>query len=103
MQKATPDPLPDGHPVCRNAFAPYALSRKVALVAGASGRINLSACRFAEHGANVAILGCSEERIAAPVSRATMAALGPVDIVISDAASNFHTPVAHLSPNGSAR
>ncbi|MFG5410552.1 SDR family oxidoreductase [Piscinibacter sakaiensis] len=110
-----------------DAFAPGALRGKVALLAGASSGINLGiAQRFARAGAKVAILSRTAERIEAaaatiaaeghPVlARAadvrdfdaidavfhdTVAAFGPVDIVVSGAAGNFHAGAAHLSPNG---
>jgi NAD(P)-dependent dehydrogenase (short-subunit alcohol dehydrogenase family) len=111
----------------RNVFAPNALAGKVALVAGASSGINLAiAQRFAEAGASVAILSRNDERIAAAaktisdrglpvlgraadvrdfdsvegVFREAAQRFGPIDVVVSGAAGNFHSPAAHLSPNG---
>jgi NAD(P)-dependent dehydrogenase (short-subunit alcohol dehydrogenase family) len=108
-------------------FPPNLLQGKVALVAGASSGINLAiARRLAAAGARVAILSRSEERIAAAagtleadghavlaraadvrdyeaveaVFRATVERFGPVDIVVSGAAGNFHAPAAGLSANG---
>jgi NAD(P)-dependent dehydrogenase (short-subunit alcohol dehydrogenase family) len=108
-------------------FQPHLLAGKVAVVAGASGGINLGIARqLARHGARVAILSRKEERIAAAgraladegltvlaraadvrdydavagVFRATVAQFGAVDVVVSGAAGNFHAPAAHLSPNG---
>lgn len=111
----------------QNTFTADALAGRVALVAGASSGINLGIARhFARHGARVAILSRSEERIAAAgrqladegaqvlaraadvrdyealaaVFHETEQALGAIDIVVSGAAGNFHAPAAHLSPNG---
>ncbi len=111
----------------RSVFQPDVLAGKVAVVAGASGGINLGIARhLARHGARVAILSRSEERIGAAartltdeglsvlaraadvrdydavaqVFRDTVAAFGAVDVVVSGAAGNFHAPAAHLSSNG---
>ncbi len=111
----------------RDAFGADALQGKVALIAGASGGINLAIARhFAQRGARVAILSRDPGRIeaAAAALRAegltafgraadvrdydavsavfadAVAAYGPIDIVVSGAAGNFHAPAAHLSPNG---
>lgn len=113
------------HPTA--GFAPDLLNGKVALVAGASSGINLAiARRLAAAGARVAILSRSQERIAAAaaslqadghevlaraadvrdydaieqVFQATVERFGPVDIVVSGAAGNFHAPAAGLSANG---
>lgn len=113
-------------PALRSCASP-SLQGKVALVSGASSGINLGiAQRLAEAGARVAILSRSQERIAAAaaglqaqghevlaraadvrdyeavesVFRATVDRFGPVDIVVSGAAGNFHAPAASLSANG---
>lgn len=126
MPSPIPSTIPSPFPG-RDAFAPDALAGKVALVAGASGGINLGiAQHFARHGARVAILSRSAERIAAAartlpaapdavlaraadvrdydavaaVVRETAGTFGAIDIVVSGAAGNFHAPAAHLSPNG---
>jgi len=108
------------------AFPHDLLRGKVAVVAGASSGINLAiARRLASVGAHLAILSRSEERIAAAagleadgymvlaraadvrdydavegVFRAAKERFGPVDIVVSGAAGNFHAPAAGLSANG---
>nr|WP_315597298.1 SDR family oxidoreductase [uncultured Cupriavidus sp.] len=111
----------------QDIFLPRALEGKVALVAGASSGINLGiAQRFAEAGANVVILSRSEERITAAaktitdaghqafgraadvrnyesveaVFREAVERFGPIDIVVSGAAGNFHAAAAQLSANG---
>ena len=121
---APPNPM---RPVEHDAFVGDVLKGKVALVAGASGGINLGIARhLAQHGARVAILSRDAGRIAAAgealraeglevLARAadvrdydavsavfveTVATFGPIDIVVSGAAGNFHAPAAHLSPNG---
>ncbi|MCY1512202.1 putative 2,4-dienoyl-CoA reductase [compost metagenome] len=108
-------------------FAPNLLAGKTALVAGASSGINLAiAQRLARAGARVAILSRSPERIeaaaqgfrrdghevlaraadvrdyagVAAVMEETHQHFGPLDIVVSGAAGNFHAPAAHLSANG---
>lgn len=123
----TDQPAPPLRPLTRDAFAADALQGKVALVAGASGGINLAIARhLAQHGARVAILSRDEGRIraaaealcaeglvafgraadvrdytaVAAVFAETAATWGPIDIVVSGAAGNFHAPAAHLSPNG---
>lgn len=108
-------------------FAPDLLQGKVALVAGASSGINLAiARRLAAAGARVAMLSRSAERIeaagalvaaegqevlaraadvrdfdaVAAVAAEAAQRFGPLDIVVSGAAGNFHAPAAHLSANG---
>lgn len=110
-----------------DAFAPGSLNGKVALLAGASSGINLGIARhFARAGAKVAILSRTPGRIEAAgrsitdegfpvlaraadvrdfdaidaVFRETVQAFGPIDIVVSGAAGNFHAGAAHSSPNG---
>ncbi|MDO8704362.1 MAG: SDR family oxidoreductase [Sulfuricaulis sp.] len=111
----------------QNLFAPQAFAGKVVLVAGASGGINLGiAQHFARAGAKVTILSRNPDRIAAAarsiadaghavlgrsadvrdfdaidaVFKETVETFGPVDIVVSGAAGNFHAAAANLSPNG---
>lgn len=103
---------------------------QTALITGGSSGINLGiARRFAEHGANIAIvarnpekiaraceeigalnggrvLGCSVDvrdytELAEQVQR-TVAQFGPLDIVISGAAGNFLAPAATMSANAFA-
>jgi len=108
-------------------FPRHLLKGKVALVAGASSGINFAiARRLAAAGARVAILSRSADRIeaaarvieadghevlaraadvrdfdaVAAVFAETAQRFGPVDIVVSGAAGNFHAPAAHLSANG---
>ena len=110
-----------------SGFAPDLLQGKVALVAGASSGINLAiARRLAAAGARVAMLSRSAERIeaagalvategqevlaraadvrdfdaVAAVAAEAAQRFGPLDIVVSGAAGNFHAPAAHLSANG---
>lgn len=110
-----------------DAFREQVLEGKVAVVAGASSGINLGiAQHLCRAGAKVAILSRSAERIekaARSVSEdparcfgfaadvrdydavsaffAEVASrFGPIDIVVSGAAGNFHAPAAHLSANG---
>lgn len=109
------------------AFAPNLLAGKSALVTGGGSGINLAiAKRFAAHGANVAIIGRTKEKLdgaaaelralggkaagyAADVrdydalSAAIAAAKndhGPIDIVVCGAAGNFPAPVLGMSANG---
>ena len=111
----------------KDAFAPAALAGKVALIAGASGGINLGiAQHFARAGARVVILSRNAERIAAAartiadegfpvlgrcadvrdfdaveaVFEEAVDTFGKIDIVVSGAAGNFRAGAAHLSPNG---
>ncbi len=109
------------------AFAPNLLAGKSALVTGGGSGINLAiAKRFAAHGANVAIIGRTKEKLdgaaaelralggkaagyAADVrdydalSAAIAAAKndhGPIDIVVCGAAGNFPAPILGMSANG---
>lgn len=104
-----------------------ALEGKVAFIAGASSGINLGiAQHFAEHGAKVAVISRSHEKIVAAAKTMTdkgheaigMAAdvrdfdsvakayeetvkqFGKIDIVISGAAGNFVAPALGMSSNG---
>lgn len=108
-------------------FAPDLLRGKVAVVAGASGGINLGIAQaLAQAGAAVVVLSRDQGRIDAAarsivqaggraigrvadvrdfdavdaVFRQAVQAYGLVDIVVSGAAGNFHAPAAHLSANG---
>lgn len=107
-------------------FRPDAFAGKTVFVAGGSSGINLGiAHRFAELGANLALISRSEDRIAAAaeglraqgaqaiglvadvrdygaVEQAFATAaerFGPIDVVISGAAGNFLAPVVGLSAN----
>jgi NAD(P)-dependent dehydrogenase (short-subunit alcohol dehydrogenase family) len=107
-------------------FRQGAFAGKTVFVAGGSSGINLAiAERFAEMGANLALISRSEDRIAAAVekirgagaaalgvaadvrdydavARAFQAAaerFGPIDVVISGAAGNFLAPAVALSAN----
>ncbi len=102
------------------------LAGKTAFVAGASSGINLEIARhFAAHGAKVAILSRSPEKIAAAAKSLgdeghqvigiacdvrdyagleaayaqTVAAFGKIDIVLSGAAGNFLAPALGMSAN----
>lgn len=108
-------------------FTAHLLQGKVAVVAGASGGINLGIAQaLAAAGAAVAVLSRDAARIEAAarsitdaggraigraadvrdfdavdaVFRAAVDSFGPVDIVVSGAAGNFHAPAAQLSANG---
>jgi NAD(P)-dependent dehydrogenase (short-subunit alcohol dehydrogenase family) len=110
-----------------STFAPDLLRGKVAVVAGASGGINLGIAQALAHsGCAVVVLSRDQGRIDAAarsivalggralgcaadvrdfdavdaVFRTAVQAFGPVDIVVSGAAGNFHAPAAHLSANG---
>jgi NAD(P)-dependent dehydrogenase (short-subunit alcohol dehydrogenase family) len=110
-----------------STFAPDLLRGKVAVVAGASGGINLGIAQaLAQAGCAVVVLSRDQGRIDAAarsivalggralgcaadvrdfdavdaVFRTAVQAFGPVDIVVSGAAGNFHAPAAHLSANG---
>jgi len=104
-------------------FQPNLLAGKTAFVTGgSSGICQTMAERFAEHGANVAILGRNPEKLAAATARMpgslgcqadvrqfdaveaalrqTHDAFGPIDILIAGAAGNFPAPVLGMSANG---
>jgi NAD(P)-dependent dehydrogenase (short-subunit alcohol dehydrogenase family) len=110
-----------------SAFRDGVLAGRTAFVAGASGGINLGIAQaLARAGAAVTLASRSAERIAAAAGTITQAggralgiaadvrepevlqaayakaveAFGPVDIVISGAAGNFHANAAELSPKG---
>lgn len=108
------------------AFKPDALAGKVAFVAGGTSGINLAIGRaLARHGAAVAVLSRSGDKVTAAVEElqglgaravgypadvrdfgavqaaiaAAAAELGPLDIVVSGAAGNFLCPANELSAN----
>lgn len=110
-----------------DVFREQALAGKVVFIAGASSGINLGiAQRFGRHGAKLALISRSADKIASAAESlaaegieaigiaadvrdfaAVDAALkmakerfGPIDIVISGAAGNFIAPAAQMSPNG---
>ncbi|MEO8448771.1 MAG: SDR family oxidoreductase [Gemmatimonadota bacterium] len=109
-------------------FLPDILKGRVAFVAGGTSGINLEiALAFAAHGASVAVLSRSLDKVQAAVAvlekagggravgysadvrdfpaversvREAAETLGPLDIVVSGAAGNFLAPAAKLSANG---
>jgi NAD(P)-dependent dehydrogenase (short-subunit alcohol dehydrogenase family) len=110
-----------------STFRPGLLRGKVAVVTGGNGGINLAiAKRFAEHGAKLAIIGRSQEKLDhaikqlsalnsqalgfsadvrdyAAVANAmaqTRQQLGAIDVVVCGAAGNFPAPAEKLSANG---
>jgi NAD(P)-dependent dehydrogenase (short-subunit alcohol dehydrogenase family) len=100
------------------------LKDKTAVITGGGSGINLAiAQRFTEHGARVAILGRSQDRLDAALKKLpkdSMAlsvdvrdygalesafekisvAAGTIDILVCGAAGNFPAPAEKLSPNG---
>lgn len=111
----------------QDAFKDKVLAGKVAFIAGASSGINLGiAQHFARHGAKVAIISRSPEKIAAAAKtitdegfealgiaadvrnfdsvdaalKATHDTFGKIDIVVSGAAGNFVAPALGMSSNG---
>lgn len=110
-----------------SAFRDGLLAGRTALVAGASGGINLGIAQaIARAGAAVTVLSRDAARIAAAAATisgaggralgvaadvrdpealqaayaAAVAAFGPIDIVVSGAAGNFPAAAAELSPKG---
>jgi NAD(P)-dependent dehydrogenase (short-subunit alcohol dehydrogenase family) len=110
-----------------NVFRDHLLTGKVAFVTGGGSGINLRiAERFAEHGAGVALMGRTQEKldraaegirahggaamgIAGDVRdyeavqaaiRKTRDEYGPIDILLCGAAGNFPAPVTGMSANG---
>ncbi len=109
------------------AFRPDLLAGQVAFVAGGTSGINLAIAEvLGRHGASVAVMSRSAERVQGAVARLAGVApratgcagdvrdyaaveramdeahraLGPFDIVVSGAAGNFVCPADRLSPNG---
>jgi NAD(P)-dependent dehydrogenase (short-subunit alcohol dehydrogenase family) len=110
-----------------STFQPGLLRDKVAVVTGGNGGINFTiAKRFAEHGAKIAIIGRSQEKLDAATKQLTALntqalgfsadvrdyvavanaiaqtreQLGSIDIVVCGAAGNFPAPAEKLSANG---
>lgn len=110
-----------------SVFRERILDGKVAVVTGGGSGINLAiAERFAEHGASVALIGRTQEKLdnaatgiesaggkakgfAADVRdyealssaiRGAREAFGEIDIVVSGAAGNFPAPALGMSANG---
>jgi NAD(P)-dependent dehydrogenase (short-subunit alcohol dehydrogenase family) len=109
------------------AFGEKILKGKVALVTGGGSGINLAiAQRFAEHGASVALVGRTQEKLDAAAKgiesaggsaagfaadvrdyealsaaiAAARARFGEIDIVVCGAAGNFPAPALGMSANG---
>jgi NAD(P)-dependent dehydrogenase (short-subunit alcohol dehydrogenase family) len=106
-----------------STFRPDLIKGKVAVVTGGGSGINFAiAQRFAEHGAQLALIGRSQKRLDEAKSQLTNALtisadvrdyvaldtgfnriaseLGAIDILVSGAAGNFPAPVEKLSANG---
>lgn len=108
-------------------FSPQILDHKVALVTGGGSGINFGIAKaFVEHGAHVALVSRTQEKLdtaaraldetgeravgfAADVRdpdalagaiEQTVARFGKIDILVNGAAGNFLAPAASLSPNG---
>jgi NAD(P)-dependent dehydrogenase (short-subunit alcohol dehydrogenase family) len=110
----------------QDIFRPGLMEGRTAYVAGGTSGINWGiAARFAQLGARVVVVGRDAERAAAAAARigptdralglaadvrdaaavrasqeATVAAFGPIDIVIAGAAGNFLAPATGMSANG---
>jgi NAD(P)-dependent dehydrogenase (short-subunit alcohol dehydrogenase family) len=111
----------------KSVFVPNLLGGKVAFVTGGGSGIGAGiACRLATHGAKVALLGRTLEKLEttakqirdtggqvrcfpadvrsyADVELAVNAAandLGPIDVLVNSAAGNFLAPASTLSSNG---
>lgn len=110
-----------------SAFRERILEGKVAVITGGGSGINLAiAQRFAEHGASVALIGRTQEKLDAAAAgieaaggkakgfsadvrdyealasaiRAANESFGPIDIVVCGAAGNFPAPALGMSANG---
>ena len=108
-------------------FGERILEGKTAVITGGGSGINLAiAQRLAEHGASVALIGRTQEKLDAAASgieqaggkakgfsadvrdydalasaiRSAHEAFGPIDIVICGAAGNFPAPALGMSANG---
>lgn len=109
------------------AFTPDLLQSKVALVTGGGSGINFGIAQaLVAHGANVALVSRTQEKLDAAAERLdptgarargfaadvrdvealgaaiahTVDAFGRIDILVNGAAGNFLAPAAQLSPNG---
>src|SRR6266513_3199998 len=110
-----------------DVFGPMLLAGKAAIVTGGGSGINLAiARRFAEHGASVALIGRTKEKLdsaadeirktggsasahpadvrdydaLAAAVKSAREAHGPIDIVVCGAAGNFPAPALGMSANG---
>lgn len=105
-------------------FASDCLAGRSAFIAGGTSGINLAIAEaYAGHGAKVAVMSRSAEKVAAATAaighgaigfaadvrdaeavkaamEAAAAQNGPFDVIVSGAAGNFVAPAAGLSPNG---
>lgn len=110
-----------------SAFSPDLLDGKVALLTGGGSGINFGIARaFVAHGARVALVSRTQEKLEAAASELdpkgelaagfsadvrdpealsaaiakTIERFGRIDILVNGAAGNFLAPAAQLSPNG---
>src|ERR1700736_3033209 len=83
-------------------FEKKVLDGKTAVITGGGSGINLSiAKRFAEHGAKVALIGRTQEKLdgAASAIKSARETHGEIDLVICGAAGNFPSPALGMSAN----
>src|SRR5690349_12830713 len=110
-----------------DVFRSQLLAGKSAIITGGGSGINFAiARRFAEHGANLALIGRTKEKLdnaaadirktgvkasgypadvreydaLAAAMKAAREELGDIDIVVCGAAGNFPAPVLGMSANG---